>query len=78
MLSTNKYGAKIRKLFTAAIRAKTAKYECFKCNKMKVSRVSFGIWRCRSCDAQFAGGAYTFTTEVGEVANRTIADYRKL
>ncbi len=78
MISSNKYGAKIRKLVVAALRAKKAKYECTKCNKTKVSRVSFGVWCCRSCGAEFAGGAYTFSTGVGEVANRTINDYQRV
>ena len=78
MISTNKYGARIRKLVVAAYKAKKAKYECRKCNRIKVTRVSFSMWHCRSCDAQFAGGAYTFTTEIGEVANRMIQDYQKL
>ncbi len=78
MISSNKYGAKIRKLVMAAYKTKKAKYECRKCNKIKVTRVSFSIWECKGCDTRFAGGAYTFNTEIGEVANRMIQDYQKL
>jgi len=35
-----------------------------------VKRWSVGIWHCRKCGYRFAGGAYTPTTKLGEVAGR--------
>ena len=78
MLSTNKYGARIRKLVTAALRAKKALYECPTCGKMKIARKSFAMWQCKSCESEFAGGAYVFTTEAGAISNRLVGEYQKI
>lgn len=76
-MRSEKYGARIRKLFNAAIDSKNTKYECPKCHKKKLVRKSNAIWECKSCCAKFAGGAYSFNTEVGEVATRLIGEYAK-
>ena len=78
MLRSNKYGAKIRKLVVAALKAKKALYECPTCCKTKVTRKSFAVWQCKSCASQFAGGAYIFKSEAGEISRRLIGDYQKL
>lgn len=72
MLSTSKYGRKIRKLANSALKNKVKKYECPKCGKEKVVRISFGVWQCKSCGTTFTGGAYMPTTGTGEVAKRII------
>jgi len=76
-MRSEKYGARIRKLHDAAIDAKKSWYECPKCHKKKVKRKSNSLWACRSCGATFAGGAYSFNTEVGDVAIRLINEYSK-
>ena len=78
MLQSHKYGARIRKLVVAALRAKKALYECPTCGKMKVTNRSFARWECRSCESKFTGGAYIFTTETGAIANRMVKEYQKL
>ena len=35
-----------------------------------VKRMSVGVWLCRSCGFKFAGGAYSPTTKLGEIAER--------
>lgn len=75
MMRSVRYGAKIRRLVTSALRAKQSSYECPKCGKTKVKRRSNALWQCRSCESTFAGGAYSFTTGVGVVAARTIREY---
>lgn len=77
MIRTSKYGATIRKLVEKSIIAAKTKYECPKCHKKKVVRKGTSLWKCRSCDAVFAGGAYSLSTEVGEVAARLINEYSK-
>jgi large subunit ribosomal protein L37Ae len=54
-----------------------AKYACPRCGKPKLKRTDTGIWKCKSCSAIFAGGAYSPTTQAGEVATRVVADYNK-
>ncbi len=76
-MRSEKYGARIRKLYDAAIRAKNERYECPKCRKKKLRRKSNAVWACSSCDAVFAGGAYSFRTEVGEIAARLISEYSR-
>jgi large subunit ribosomal protein L37Ae len=77
-MRTARYGAKIRKLFDAAVKMQKEKYECRKCGKKKVKRVGYAIWRCESCKNVFAGGAYTLTTETGAMARMTIEEGTKL
>jgi len=77
-MRTPKFGASIRKLVDAADRARKARYECPKCGKKKVCRKGYAIWRCRSCDALFAGGAYSLHTETGEIALRLVREYEKV
>ncbi len=76
-MRTPRYGSKIRKLYDAADAQKREKYVCPRCGKKNVKRISNAIWQCRSCDAKIAGGTYTLTTGVGEVANRIIKEYSK-
>lgn len=78
LIRSQKYGAKIRKLVEAALKAKKAKYECPACGKLRVTRRSYAHWQCKSCDSEFAGGAYTFITEAGAISNRLIGEYKKL
>ncbi len=76
-MRTPRYGAKIRQLYEAAKKAKREKYVCPKCGKANVRRLGNALWQCRSCDARIAGGAYTLTTGIGEVASRVIKEYSK-
>jgi len=74
---TAKYGASIRKLVDKSIKAKRTKYECPKCHKLKVVRKATSVWACKSCDAVFAGAAYSLRSEAGEIAMRVIGEYSK-
>jgi len=74
---TARYGASIRKMVDKAIRAKKTRYECPKCHKLKLVRKCTAIWACKSCDSTFAGGAYSFRSEAGEIAARVIGEYTK-
>ena len=64
-------GTKTRKRAKAVDRQKNKKYECPECKKISLRRVSNGIWRCNSCGAEIAGGAYTpFTAPGAEVKRK--------
>ena len=72
-LNTSRYGRKVRLAYNKAKKLQTSKYECPKCGKKKVKRVSFALWRCTSCKATFAGGAYKLSTPEGETIKRLLA-----
>jgi len=76
-MRSSKFGASNRKLYDKAIKAKRTRYECPKCHKLKLVRKSNAVWSCKSCDVVFAGGAYSFESEPGQIAKRLIAEYTK-
>ncbi len=76
-MQTPRYGASNRKLVDKAVKATRTRYECPKCNKLKLARKGTALWSCKSCGAIFAGAAYSFTSEAGEIAKRLIAEYSK-
>jgi len=51
-------------------------HKCPYCARLKVSRISFGIWHCSKCDSKFTARAYTVGTKVGLVdrAEQMIAE----
>jgi len=51
-------GAKLRKLVDAARLSKKKRYECPTCGKKKMRNRSYAVWKCNSCGAVYAGGAY--------------------
>ncbi len=72
-----RYGAELRKRARAVDRSRTSAYECPKCSKKSVRRVSNAVWACRSCGGQFAGGTYSLSTPSGDVAARMVKDHAK-
>ncbi|MBD3210011.1 50S ribosomal protein L37ae [Candidatus Micrarchaeota archaeon] len=74
-MRSSKYGASNRKLYDKAIQAKKTRYECPKCRKFKLVRKGNALWICGSCKTKFAGGAYTFGSEAGQISKRLISEY---
>ena len=72
-----RYGAEIRSREYKVRSQKNASYACPKCGKERVRRKSNSVWECKSCNAVFAGGAYSFSTPTGEVAKMTIWEYQR-
>lgn len=68
-----RYGVGLRKRYAAVSAEKKSRYRCDLCGKNAVKRVSNAIWRCRHCNATFAGGAYTYKTAAGEMVSRIMA-----
>lgn len=62
-----RYGKKIRENISEAERDSNKPQECPECGKKKLEKKSAGIWKCRSCGAKIAGGAFKPKTEVGEL-----------
>ena len=71
-----RYGASIRKTMKKIETAQHAKYVCPFCAKEAVKRTCVGIWRCKSCKRQMAGGAYTLSTTAGTTIRSTIRRLR--
>ena len=68
-----RYGVGLRKRFAAVSADKKRRYKCDLCGKIAVKRISNAIWKCRHCNATFAGGAYTLKTTSGETASRMLS-----
>ncbi len=68
----SRYGVKIRARENAILVKKRAKHECPKCGKKKVKRIGTALWKCNSCNAEYAGGSYVPRTTVGETVHKAI------
>lgn len=55
----SRYGAPLKQKRLKIEDKQKKKYNCPKCLKAKVKRVSSGIWYCSNCDTKFAGRAYS-------------------
>lgn len=63
----SRYGRRVKVMLEKIERKQRALYVCPSCKRKSLKRISAGIWRCKKCNAKFAGGAYSPTTEsVGE------------
>lgn len=76
-MRTARFGRKIRKLYEKADEKRRKRYECPKCGKRSVKRVSYALWECRSCGARIAGAAYSLTSEGGETARRVLSEEKE-
>ncbi len=72
-----RYGASIRKRYLAVVAQKKDTYVCSVCGKKAVKRIGTGIWRCKSCGATFAGGAFAPSTEAGRNVERIISQMKE-
>lgn len=54
-----RYGSTLRKQAARIEAMVKAGGRCPRCQRIKLRRVSVGIWTCRKCGYTFAGGAYT-------------------
>ncbi len=53
-----RYGKRIKKLVSDVEKVKRSRHVCPKCGMRYVVRESAGIWKCKKCNAKFAGMAY--------------------
>ena len=65
-----RYGTVARKRYSTIMTEMKAPHECPQCHITTVKRLSVGVWLCGTCGFKFAGGAYSPTTKLGEVAER--------
>lgn len=64
------YGRTIRKREEKVLSVQRAKHMCPVCGKKNLKRKGTARWICNSCGAEFAGGAYTPETAVGETSRK--------
>ena len=57
-----RYGASLRKQIKKQEVSQHSKFLCDFCGKFSVKRQAVGIWNCKDCGKQKAGGAYTLNT----------------
>ncbi len=67
---SSRYGRTIRKREAAVLAVQRARHVCPACGKKSVKRRSNALWKCKSCSAEFAGGAYSPETAVGQTARK--------
>ena len=72
-----RYGAKLRKQVKAIDILQRTKYICTFCGKNSIRRFAVGIWRCRACRRNIAGGAWEFSTIAAQTAKTTIHRLKK-
>jgi large subunit ribosomal protein L37Ae len=65
-----RYGTVARRQYVEIVTGLRSKHECPRCKFQTVKRWSVGVWHCRKCGFKFAGGAYTPSTKLGEIAAR--------
>jgi large subunit ribosomal protein L37Ae len=65
-----RYGTVARKRYATIITNLKTPHECPQCHVIAVRRMSVGVWLCKRCGFKFAGGAYSPTTKLGEIAER--------
>jgi large subunit ribosomal protein L37Ae len=68
----SRYGKKIRERVSAVKASAKKGGACPKCGKKSVKREAYAQWRCNSCGASFAGGAYEPETMVGASVRKTV------
>ena len=60
MATQARYGKKIREGFRKARKKSEKKYQCPKCSRLAVKRISEAVWKCKKCSAKFSSGTYEF------------------
>jgi large subunit ribosomal protein L37Ae len=78
MNTTKRFGARYGKRVKDRLRAieqesKVRRHKCPYCRKVKVKRLSVGIFECEKCHAKFTGRAYSITQPKTEVIEEEVA-----
>ncbi len=71
-----RYGVTVRKRVARVEVELRGRHVCERCGFGGVKRVSVGVWRCGKCGFTFAGGAYSPSSKIGEVAARDVRRLR--
>lgn len=72
-----RYGWTLKQRFGEIEEEQRKFHKCPYCHKLKVKRISAGIWNCRKCNATFTGKAYTLS-KIKKVKALTEEDIKQL
>ena len=72
-----RYGQKLRKQVKAIEILQRTIYTCPFCGKTSIKRAAVGIWKCKACRRNIAGGAWEFSTSAAQTARTTINRLKK-
>ena len=70
---SSRYGVGIKKRVLAVEKRMDLNLPCPFCGFTKTKRTAPGLFICRKCDAQFAGGAYEPQTLIGKTINKMVS-----
>merc|ERR1712159_198050 len=73
-----RYGASLRKQIKKIEVTQHATYTCSFCGRDAVKRQVVGIWKCKGCRKELAGGAYTVSTATASTVRSTIRRLREM
>ena len=59
-----RYGRKLKLKFSTIEAEQRKLHKCPYYSKIAVKRVAVGIWKCRKCNAKFAGKAYSISKKI--------------
>ena len=59
-----RYGRKLKLKFSTIEAEQRKLHKCPYCSKIAVKRVAVGIWKCKKCNAKFAGKAYSISKKI--------------
>lgn len=67
-----RYGKGIRDRVTKIEVKQRKLHRCPNCGFKTVKRISTGIYKCKKCNTEFAGGAYTPATMTGKIVTKMV------
>jgi large subunit ribosomal protein L37Ae len=67
-----RYGGLGRRQVASIEKVQKAAHPCARCGQTSVYREHTGIWACKKCGFQFAGGAYAPQTGAGQGAEKAL------
>ena len=73
----SRYGVKIRKQEQKVLQEMRQRHHCPKCGKKSLKRKGTSLWKCRSCGAEIAGGAYMPSTDIGATAQKIVSSLKE-
>ena len=68
----SRYGKGIRDRVLGIEKKQRTFHKCPECGAKTLKRVSTGIYRCKRCGAEFAGGAYLPNTMAGNIVKKMV------